>query len=427
MKLSYYAITAGLMVLLSSNYVAAETLQQAWDIALKEDHSLKAVHETTRSSELQLQAAKAARFPSVSLEAGYTVLDDIPGAKVNFSGLSTQFPLAERESLSYSATSQLPIYTSGKISQSIKAAGASLEASQRFELGKSLDLKLNVAEAYVAVLRSEKSLQLVNSHVESLASHLDDAKNLHQQGMVSKNDWLAAQVALADARQGSIQMANRVDLNKSVYNRLLGRELQQLVALEEIETFEFNESLELLTNRAINKRYELLVLREQINALTHQAAAIRAESGPHLALTGGYTFQENQYQIHEGQWGVNLGMQWKIFDAGLIRDKASSTEHRAAALERQYEDLLTNIQLQVRQYWLDTQETVKRIKVSQISIAQAEENLAVNRDRYENGLSTNTDVLSAVTLQTRSQNNHANAVYDAVLASLRLKRAVSDL
>lgn len=427
MKLSYYAITAGLMVLLSSNYVAAETLQQAWDIALKEDHSLKAVHETTRSNELQLQAAKAARFPSVSLGAGYTVLDDIPGAEVNFSGLSTQFPLAERESLSYSATSQLPIYTSGKISQSIKAASASLEASQRFELGKSLDLKLSVAEAYVAVLRSVKSLQLVNSHVESLASHLDDAKNLHQQGMVSKNDWLAAQVALADARQGSIQMANRVDLNKSVYNRLLGRELQQEVTLEEIETFEFNESLELLTNRAINKRYELLVLREQINALTHQAAAIRAESGPHLALTGGYTFQENQYQIHEGQWGVNLGMQWKIFDAGLIRDKASSTEHRAAALERQYDDLLTNIQLQVRQYWLDTKETVKRIKVSQISIAQAEENLAVNRDRYENGLSTNTDVLSAVTLQTRSQNNHANAVYDAVLASLRLKRAVSDL
>ncbi|MEH6503901.1 MAG: TolC family protein [Cycloclasticus sp.] len=427
MKLSYYAITAVLMVLLSSNYVAAETLQQAWDIALKEDHSLKAVHETTRSSELQLQAAKAARFPSVSLGAGYTVLDDIPGAEVNFSGLSTQFPLAERESLSYSATSQLPIYTSGKISQSIKAASASLEASQRFELGKSLDLKLNVAEAYVAVLRSAKSLQLVNSHVESLASHLDDAKNLHQQGMVSKNDWLAAQVALADARQGSIQMANRVDLNKSVYNRLLGRELQQLVALEEIETFEFNESLELLTNRAINKRYELLVLREQINALTHQAAAIRAESGPHLALTGGYTFQENEYQIHEGQWGVNLGMQWKIFDAGLIRDKASSTEHRAAALEQQYDDLLTTIQLQVRQYWLDTKETVKRIKVSQISIAQAEENLAVNRDRYENGLSTNTDVLSAVTLRTRSQNNHANAVYDAVLASLRLKRAVSDL
>lgn len=427
MKLSYYTITAVLMVLLSSNYVAAETLQQAWDIALKEDHSLKAVHETTRSNELQLQAAKAARFPSVSLGAGYTVLDDIPGAEVNFSGLSTQFPLAERESLSYSATSQLPIYTSGKISQSIKAASASLEASQRFELGKSLDLKLSVAEAYVAVLRSVKSLQLVNSHVESLASHLDDAKNLHEQGMVSKNDWLAAQVALADARQGSIQMANRVDLNKSVYNRLLGRELQQLVALEEIETFEFNESLELLTNRAINKRYELLVLREQINALTHQAAAIRAESGPHLALTGGYTFQENQYQIHEGQWGVNLGMQWKIFDAGLIRDKASSTEHRATALERQYDDLLTNIQLQVRQYWLDTKETVKRIKVSQISIAQAEENLAVNRDRYENGLSTNTDVLSAVTLQTRSQNNHANAVYDAVLASLRLKRAVSDL
>ena len=427
MKLSCYRTATLLMALFAANYVAAETLQQAWDIALKKDHNLKALNETTQSSELMLQAAKAARFPSVSLGAGYNVLDDVPGAKVNFSGLATQFPLAERESLSYSAMSQLPIYTSGKISESIKAASASLEASQRFEFGKSLDLKLNVAEAYVAVLRSEKGLQVANSHVESLASHLDDVKNLHEQGMVSKNDLLAAQVALADSTQNSIQMANRLDLSKSLYNRLLGRELQEEVTLVEVQAFELDGTLESLTSRATDKRYELLVLREQINALTHQAAAVRAESGPHLALTGGYTFQENQYQIHEGQWGINIGMQWKVFDAGLIRDKASSIEHQGAALERQYDDLLTTIQLQVRQYWLDTKETAKRIKVSQISIAQAEENLAVNRDRYENGLSTNTDVLSAVTLRTLSQNNHANAIYDAVLASLRLKRAVSDL
>jgi len=51
----------------------------------------------------------------------------------------------------------------------------------------------------------------------------------------------------------------------------------------------------------------------------------------------------------------------------------------------------------------------------------------VSRDRYEHGLSTNTEVLAAEALRTRSQNNHANAVYDAVLAGLRLSRAVSKL
>jgi len=83
--------------------------------------------------------------------------------------------------------------------------------------------------------------------------------------------------------------------------------------------------------------------------------------------------------------------------------------------------------LQVRQYWLATQETAKRIKVSEKSINQAEENLRVNRDRYEHGLSTNTEVLAAEALRVRSLDNHANAIYDAVLAGLRLKRAVSEL
>lgn len=76
---------------------------------------------------------------------------------------------------------------------------------------------------------------------------------------------------------------------------------------------------------------------------------------------------------------------------------------------------------------MNVQETRKRLSVTEQSISQAEENLKVNRDRYEHGLSTNTDVLSAETLRTGSQYNHANAIYDAVLARIRLKRAISDL
>jgi outer membrane protein TolC len=96
-------------------------------------------------------------------------------------------------------------------------------------------------------------------------------------------------------------------------------------------------------------------------------------------------------------------------------------------LQEQHDDFATKVALQVRQYWLDIQETHKRILVTEKAIAQANENLRVNRDRYENGLSTNTEVLDAETLRTGSEDNHANALYDAVLATLRLKRSLGEL
>jgi len=48
--------------------------------------------------------------------------------------------------------------------------------------------------------------------------------------------------------------------------------------------------------------------------------------------------------------------------------------------------MVTIIALQVRQYWLDIQEIGKRILVTEKAVTQAEENLRVNRDCYENGL-----------------------------------------
>lgn len=408
-------------------FVAAETLQQAWDVAIEYDHGLQAVRENTQASQHQLKAAKAARLPNLTVGAGYTALENDPEAKVNFAGLSTQFPLAEKESYSYQAMTVLPLYTGGQISSSINAASASLQASKKLEAGKVLDLKLNVAETYIGVLRATKAFEVANSHVASLKSHKMDVENLYEQGMVSRNDLLAAQVALANAVQMSIQVENMLDISRSAYNRLLGRAFQELVVLDELEPSILEDSLDVLMAQAIEQRYELRVLKEQVSALDSKANAIRAKNAPQLALSGGYDFQENKHQVHEGQWLIGVGMKWTLFDAGLVRNQASATAQQARSLEQQYDEVLSLVKLQVRQYWLDVQETRKRLSVTEQSISQAEENLKVNRDRYEHGLSTNTDVLSAEALRTGSQNNHANAIYDAVLARIRLKRAVSDL
>ncbi|MEA1890560.1 MAG: TolC family protein [Pseudomonadota bacterium] len=413
--------------LLATIPAAAETLQQAWAVALEVDHSLKSVRENSAAAEQQLKATKAARVPGVSLDAGYTALDNAPAIRTSVGGALVEFPIADQESLSYNAMANLPLYTSGRISHGIDAANASLQASRKQESSKTLDLKLKVSEAFVSVLRATRAVKVSNSRVTSLKAHARDVANMHDQGMVSRNDLLASQVALADAQQDEIKGQNALDIAKSAYNRLLGRPLNYAVSLDDPQPELFNEPLETLTERALKQRHELLALHDQISAIRYLAAGIRAETGPQVALRGGYGFQENQYQVYEGKWSVNLGVQWNLFDGGVVKHQASAKEREAAALQEQYDDLVSNISLLVRQHWLDVQESQKRIQVTEKATYQAEENLKVNRDRYENGLSTNTDVLNAETLRTGSQNNHANAIYDAVLSTLRLKRSVGEL
>jgi len=416
-----------LFALLLATSAGAQTLEQAWAVALQADHSLKAVSENSAVAAQQLQAAQAARLPGLLVAAGYTAMEDDPAFKADFGGASVTFPVAEKDSHAYRARVTLPLYTSGRITQGIGAANAALQASRTEVSAKTLDVKLAVAEAYVGVLRAARRHDVASSHVSSLQAHAADVQNYYEQGIVSRNDLLAAEVALADAQQSEIKVANVLDIARSAYNRLLGRALNASVSLADIQAQPLGLSLEALSERAIKQRHELLFLQEQIRALRHRAAAFRAANGPQLALSGGYDYQENRYQLDEGLWSVNLGMQWQVFDGGVVHHSAQAVERHAAAVQEQFDDLRSRIALQVRQYWLDVQETAKRIPVTEKAIAQAEENLRVNRDRYEHGISTNTEVLDAETLRVASLYNHANATYDAVLASLRVKRSVAEL
>jgi len=411
---------------LLSGSASAETLQQAWETGLVANRGLRAAQQNTAAAASLVRAAESARLPGVVLDAGYTILNNEPALRVELGGASQQFVVAERESYAYRAMATLPLYTSGRIRNGIGASKAGLDAAGYGESGEVQELKLRIAEAFIAVLRTVRGLAVANQHVASLVAHTADVQNLFDQGMVARNDLLATLVTLADARQQAIRAENSVDIARAAYNRLFGRPLDQAVALDDIAPESGDYPLSAVTERALRQRPELAALAAQIRALGYQAAAVRAETGPQVALSGGFGYQENRNQVHEGQWSATLGVRWNLFDGGVVNHRAGAVNREKAALQERREDLASGIELQIRQAWLDVQETRKRVEVTRDTIVHAEENLRVNRDRYTNGLATNTDVLSAETLRLVSQNNHVNVLYDAVLAGLRLKRAMGE-
>ncbi len=423
----YFCRMLPLLGLLFVTPVHAETLQQAWDIALTENFSIKATQEAVAAAEEQLLAAKAIRLPGLSFKTGYTARDNEPQLRGALGPSTFELPVENQYNYAYQITASIPLYTSGRISSGIDASSAMVEASEAGQASVLLNLKMQVAEAYVTVLRARRGVEVVKSHVTSLEAHERDVLAFYKQGIVAWNDCLASQVSLADARQQMIQIQNNLDLAQAAFNRLLQRSLDQETLLEELSIEDITETLQSLTQKALEQRSELAALSKKIQALRNQATGVRAEDLPQIALAGGYGYQQNDYLVDEGQWSITLGLEWNLFDGGVSNHKANTITRQANGLQQQYNDLSSMIALQTRQAWLDTQETQKRLLVTSQAIAQAEENLKVSRNRYSSGLSTNTEVLGAVTLRIKSQYNHANARYDRLLAILHLKRAVGTL
>jgi len=407
--------------------VYSETLQQAWDIALSENFTIKAAQETVAAANEQLSAATAIRLPGLSVKAGYTARDNEPELQASLMGTTFELPVENQNNYAYRAIASIPVYTSGRITSGINARTALVAASESEQKSVVLNLKMQVADAYVTVLRAKRGLEVSKSHVASLESHEGNVLSLYNQGIVAWNDYLASQVSLADAKQQMIQIQNNLDLAQSAYNRLLQRPLEHQIILDELVIEDITEPLQDLTEKAKRERSELATLTKSIQALREQANGVRGEDLPQVALQGGYGYQQNDYLVEEGQWSITLGLEWNIFDGGVSKHKARAISRQANSLTQKQNDISSLIALQTRQAWLDTEETKKRLHVTSKTITQAQENLKVSRNRYSSGLATNTEVLGAVTLLSKSEYNHANARYDRLLAILHLKRATGEL
>ncbi|MDQ7089828.1 MAG: TolC family protein [Methylococcales bacterium] len=415
-----------ILLIFSKQVMAAETLEQVFAEALNKNQLIHAAKANTQASEQQLFAAEGQYLPKLSVSSGYTQFDETPSAKANFGGQSVQFPMGQAGSFNAQAMVSIPVFTSGKIEHGIDAAKAVNLATQHNEVATALNIKLKVANVFIAILRSQKGLMVAQSHVTNLEAHVKDVNNLYQQGVIARNDLLAAKVELSNAKQLVIQQDNQLDIAKAQFNQLLNRNLSNEVELVEAFPEVSADDLAALFKQALKQRPELEVLAEQIWSLEAQAQSEKANLLPQVNLNGGYQYQENEYQAFEGLWMANVTLNWTLFD-GSTNHRSQAVKRQALSLKSQRDDFISNIHLQVRQAWLDIQETLKRIEVAKQAIEQADENLRVSTERYQQGLAVHTEVLDAEDLRTQIYNNFHNAEYDSAMAKLNLRYALGIL
>jgi len=409
----------------------AETLAEAWALAATQDNALAAVRSQAEAAQLDAAAARGQRWPSLAVGGAYTRLDDSPAFDFGFTGLPIVAPeLFDGDDFWMgAATVTVPLFTGGRISSSIAAAEARGRGAGAQVAGAEEDVKLAVADAYVDVLRARKALEVADSNVTTLESLVSDIGAMFERELVPKNDLLAVQVALADARQGRLRAANAAEIALASYNRRVGEPLTRAADLD--ETLPVPADLPSdpaeLVKAAVEKRSELKVLDEQATAYGQLAKTERARVLPQLSLTGAYNYLENTFLDDEDFASVGVGVQWAVFDGGQARKRAAALDRSRRATEQQRADVESLIALQVRQSWLDVDETRQRIQVTAGAVEQAEENLRIARERYGAGLGTQTQLLEAESLRVQALSNRDNAVLDAGLAKLRLARAVGAL
>jgi outer membrane protein len=418
-----YLIGPAIAVVLSGA-TGAETLEEAWAVALAQNHRLAAAQFDEAAAAEDVGVAVAERRPNLALRSGYTLRSDDPKFIVRepLPGFGTfEFPYAQRNAALAGAEARLPLYTSGRISSTIQSAHAR-EAAAQFETAQArLDLLFAVGEAYISVLRLQREVEVAEHDLASLEAHLTDVQQLRVRERVAEQDLLAAQAAVATARQGRASQQRALEVARGQYNRLLDRPLAQTVQLVEVGLPPLEWKFEQLVATACEKRPDLQALMAASDSHVHASETARAEGKPQVVATVGANYEENRYQTPNALATAAVVVDWNLYNGGKTNRKAGAEEARAASARRLVDDLRSQIALELLNATNAVAEASEQMSVAAQNLAHATENLRVTRLRFGKGMALNSAVLDAEAQWLESTRDHHNAHYAGALAQLRLR------
>ncbi|MEW6001589.1 MAG: TolC family protein [Nitrospirota bacterium] len=365
--------------------------------------------------------AKSRLLPRIDTSASQTFLAYQPGARFGPQVVRT----ADKEFFSYGINVYQTVYDFGERSSQYEASKISLDSTKLdIERIKNL-VALDFVIAYLDILEAEKFILVAQKEVERIESHLKVAQSLYDEGVITRNDLLQAEVRLSDAKQKLLTSRNTRAINASRVNNILALPLGYEIQVVEI-TDDLSVKIELdkAWETAEKQRFELSFVDNQLKINRLEETAKKSEYFPTFFAQGGYDFTENRFQLHQDNWSLIAGLNLNLFSGGSTRAELSRLRYIREQLLEQRRKLVDDIKLEVEKSYRDMRNADEKIRVTKDAVRQAEENLRINKIKYEEGVGTATDVIDSITLLTITETNYYRAIYEFKRAQAGLMYAM---
>jgi len=186
-----------------------------------------------------------------------------------------------------------------------------------------------------------------------------------------------------------------------------------------------------LVTEAMDRRPELLTLKERVRTAEHRIRAANTLNYPVLQVVGGAGDTEhlsNRPNLQEGGWwGVGGVVSVPLFTGFLIQNQVAEATAQEREVQAVYRTVAQNVQLEVKDSFLDVVTLIQQIKVVEEQVKIARESLTLASQRYKLGLSSIVEVTQSEVAVTVAETRLAETQYDAKIAEARLRYAIGGI
>lgn len=384
----------------------------------------------------KVRETTAIGFPQIDAKASFQNFLDIPTALVdgaNFGGQAGQL-IPVKFGLQYQSSPNLTVSQllfDGSYLVGLQAAKTFKELSSKSLTRTKIEAAVAVTQAYYSVLIANERLTLLNANINQLQKTLSDTRQYLKNGFAEKIDVDRLMVLANNTQTERTNVLRLLELNVNLLKFQMGMPIgDKLIINQKIQDINFaKETIITDTVAYLNRpEYALAQTSKKINEL--DVKRYKAQYLPSLVAFGSFSrdFISNRFSnLYNRSFPnslVGLQLNIPIFSGGQRYYRVKQAKLAVTKSDNDILNLQNGINLQINQSQTAYINGLASLENQKSNRQLAQEVLRVTKVKYEQGVGSSLEVVTAETSLKEAETNYISALYEALNNKVNLDKAL---
>jgi outer membrane protein TolC len=402
------------------------TLQEAIDLALRQNHSVKSAHYAVAAEQQKRRIAQSNYLPTITNDSNLVHISDLQRVEVPAGAFglipggapipSSNVFLTQGTKTFESSGTMLaqPLTQLIKIHQSDKIASADVQASEASLTRASADVAFRVHELYYRVLATQMQKQAADLQIASGSENLNESTEQVKNGSLLQVDLVERRANLLEAKQTLLTYDLQISDLSIELDDLLGLPLNTKLALDP----DVNVALDVppreeSVRTALDNNPEVKEAQQQLSKAQAAHAAAKAEYIPDVTAFARYSYQNGVPFVDRnfGTFGIHLT--YDLFDGGKRRALVRERRDEISEAEENLKRIKDEVEVRIAAIYNRLEITRAMVEVKQEYFAARQESAHLAEDQFKQGitLASQRDASRAQAMKARAGLLDASLAY----------------
>ena len=418
----------------SSETPVVITLEQALQIALSENVSVKVADMEIQRTGFAKKGTYAALYPQIDLSASYqrTIKKQAMFMAMGEGQEPMKIEVGMYNTINVASSVVMPI-VNAQLWESLKISGMDVELAVEKARSSRLEMVTQVKNAYFATLFAKEAAEVYGQVYDNALKNLQETQKKYDAQKASEMELLRAKTTVENAVPNVYNAESSIVLALWQLKAVLGVDLDMNLdidgKLSDYATQMFydihqNDNATLANNSTMK---QLAIQAEQLasNIRIQKFAALPTLSG---SFNFAYMSMANDVALKEFPWipysTAALSLNIPIFAGGKRHNQIRQAQNQYSQVQLQVENTERQLKIAIRQSLATMETNMKSYYAAQTALSSAQKGYDITEASYKVGRSTLIELNDAQLALTQAKLAESQAIYNFVVAKAQLEQTL---